>query len=125
MRLAVVTVNWRSGRYVADTDARSVFADTPVEVVVYCSFHNLDRGFIIFIGNLLDSNWHSRKVTYICVRSCVYPLVLHVQYCVTVLATFYAIYVYIYTYVCVCIYICIYNSEVLENWHYRTAHSPC
>ena len=49
MKLAVLPVNWRSGRYVADTDEGSVFAGTCVEVVVYCSFDNLDRGFIMFI----------------------------------------------------------------------------
>ena len=38
----------RSGRYVADTDAPES-ADTRVAVVVYCSFHNLNRGFIVFI----------------------------------------------------------------------------
>jgi hypothetical protein len=32
-----------------DMDARSVFADTRVEVAVHCSFHNLDCRFIIFI----------------------------------------------------------------------------
>jgi hypothetical protein len=29
------------------TRTRSVFVDTRVKVVLYCSFHNLDRGFII------------------------------------------------------------------------------
>jgi hypothetical protein len=41
-----MTVNLRNGRHVADTDAYSVFVDTRVEVVVYCSIHNLDRGFV-------------------------------------------------------------------------------
>jgi hypothetical protein len=35
---AVLTVNYQSGRYAADTDACSVFADTRVEAVVSCSF---------------------------------------------------------------------------------------
>jgi hypothetical protein len=46
----------RNGRYVADTDARSIFTDTRVEVLVYCCLHNLDRGFIIFMWNLLNFN---------------------------------------------------------------------
>jgi hypothetical protein len=37
----------------ADTDAYSVFADTGVQAVVYCPFHNLDRGFIIFVWKVL------------------------------------------------------------------------
>jgi hypothetical protein len=33
----------------ANTNARTVLVDIHVEVVEYCSFHNLDRGFLIFI----------------------------------------------------------------------------
>jgi hypothetical protein len=43
-----------------DMDARSVFPETRVEVVVYCSFHNLDRGFIIFIWNPINYGFYTK-----------------------------------------------------------------
>jgi hypothetical protein len=52
---------------VADTDTRSIFANAHVEAVVYCSFHDLNRGYYIILQLTMvsrQSDSANRAVVY-------------------------------------------------------------